>query len=153
MISPKNQSQSRPMYSVQSVADLSKRHSGNMSVSAASMFGILWQRWSFQRKFSRSCLLQERPKRRSQASPPRREMYLIHALSLKMTRYHLISITRARKKCRARQKYITMLMHITMPMHRAMLMHITMLIHRAILMHITMLKYRARQMMRRMRQP
>ena len=52
------------MYSVQSVADLSKRHSGNMSVSAASMFGILWQRWSFQRKFSRSCLPQERAKKK-----------------------------------------------------------------------------------------
>ena len=129
MISPKSLSQSRPMYSVQSVADLSKSHSGNMSVSAASMFGILWQRWSFQRKFSRSCLPQERPKRRSQASLQRREMYSIHALSLKMTRYHLISITPARKKCRARLKYITMLIHRTM------------------------LKYRARQMMRRIRQP
>lgn len=74
-------------------------------------------------------------KRRSQASPPRREMYSIHALSLKMTRYHLISITQVRKRCRARLKYITMLMH------------------RIMLIHITMLKYRARQMMRRMRQP
>jgi len=52
-----------------------------------------------------------------------------------MTRYHLISITQVRKRCRARLKYITMLMH------------------RIMLIHITMLKYRARQMMRRMRQP